>query len=87
MGPIGKTCFYDVIFKVSPVVLEMPEEPRFARPQTSRDIQTGAKKSEHLDPSLDLQEIWLDSLQMSLILCIYLFVVDHTYGGRFHPTW
>ena len=50
-------------------------------------IQTGAKKSEHLDPSLDLQEIWPDSLQMSLIMDIYLFVVDPTYGGRFHPTW
>ena len=50
-------------------------------------IQTGAKKEEHLDPSLDLQEIWLDLLQLSLIMYVYLFVVDVDYGGRFHPTW
>ena len=51
------------------------------------DIQTGAKKEEHLDPSLDLQEIWLNLLQMSLIMYVYLFVVDVDYRGRFHPTW
>ena len=51
------------------------------------NLQTGAKKEEHLGPSPDLQEIWLDLLQMSLIMYIYLFVVDVDYRGRFHPTW
>ena len=58
-----------------------------AEQKTVYIIYRQVQKNRYTLTDLDFQEIWLDLLQMSSIMYVYLFVVDVDYRGRLHLTW